>query len=205
MPLLFCLAIHNSLVVAKAEMQVGEQLFAFLDDVNTLTTPGRTRSVCADCTRGRQGAGIGTTRAPPTCQNSGAKCGVHRASRCWAHQWGHLSLLRMSPRDGWKKRVACGRRIPSVPDLQSAWQIILQCAGPRCHHLLRTLPPNVSASCATGHDMGMQRTAWWIARRSHPEESGPHAREFAHADGRFGSEICVQDGCFVGRRDAHDL
>ena len=47
MPLLFlfCLAIHNSLVAAKAEMQVGEQLFAFLDDVNTLTTPGRTRSV----------------------------------------------------------------------------------------------------------------------------------------------------------------
>ena len=43
--LLFCLAIHNSLVAAKAEMQVGEQLFAFLDDVNTLTMPGRTRSV----------------------------------------------------------------------------------------------------------------------------------------------------------------
>ena len=45
MPLLFCLAIHNSLVAAKAEMQAGEQLFAFLVDVNTLTTPGRTRSV----------------------------------------------------------------------------------------------------------------------------------------------------------------
>ena len=45
MPLLFCLAIHNPLVAAKAEMLVGEQLFAFLDDVNTLTTPGRTRGV----------------------------------------------------------------------------------------------------------------------------------------------------------------
>ena len=104
--------------------------------------------------------------------------------------------------------------IPSVPDLQCAWQILLQCAGPRCHQLLRILPPSVSASYATGHDTGMHGgLAWRIARRSHPEESGPHALEFAQADGRFGSEICVQDGCsgsvcflgFVGRRDAHDL
>ena len=75
MPLLFFLAIHNSLVAAKAEMQMCEQLFAFLDDVNTLTTPGRTRSVynllgeklALEGIRlhtGRQGFGIGTTRAP---------------------------------------------------------------------------------------------------------------------------------------------
>ena len=31
--------------------------------------------------------------------------------------------------------------IPSVPDLQAAWQNFLHCAGPRCHHMLRTLPP----------------------------------------------------------------
>ena len=33
-------------LLPKAKMQVGEQLFAFLDDVNTLTTPGRTCGVC---------------------------------------------------------------------------------------------------------------------------------------------------------------
>ena len=43
-----------------------------------------------------------------------------------------------------------------VPDLQSAWQILLQCAGPRCHHFLRTLPPSHSANYAIGHDLGMQ-------------------------------------------------
>ena len=26
--------------------------------------------------------------------------------------------------------------IPAVPDLQAAWQILLHCAGPRCHHML---------------------------------------------------------------------
>ena len=37
-----------------------------------------------------------------------------------------------------------------VPDGQCAWQIILQCAGPRCHHFLRTVPPRQSAECANG-------------------------------------------------------
>ena len=42
-----------------------------------------------------------------------------------------------------------------VPDLQCAWQILLQCAGPRCHHFLRTVPPHQSAKYADNHDKGM--------------------------------------------------
>ena len=42
-----------------------------------------------------------------------------------------------------------------VPDLQCAWQILLQCAGPRCHHNLRTLPPSQSEWYARHHDEGM--------------------------------------------------
>ena len=30
----------------------------------------------------------------------------------------------------------------------AAWQILLQCAGPRCHHFLRTVPPDQSARYA---------------------------------------------------------
>ena len=48
--------------------------------------------------------------------------------------------------------------IPSVPDLQCAWQLLLQCAGPRCHHVLRTVPPSQSERYAAGHDAGMQQT-----------------------------------------------
>ena len=58
---------------------------------------------------------------------------------------------------------ACGRRgslhrwlTTWVPDVQSAWQILLQCAGHRCHHFLRTLPPSQSTNYAIGHDLGMQ-------------------------------------------------
>ena len=44
-----------------------------------------------------------------------------------------------------------------VPDAQCAWQILLQCAGPRCHHLFRTVPPTQSVAYAHGHDDGMWR------------------------------------------------
>ena len=47
------------------------------------------------------------------------------------------------------------RAIAWVPDLQCAWQILLQCAGPRCHHYLRTLPPSQSDWSARHHDEGM--------------------------------------------------
>ena len=42
-----------------------------------------------------------------------------------------------------------------VPDLQCAWQILLQCAGPRCHHFLHTVLPHQSAKYADNHDKGM--------------------------------------------------
>ena len=45
--------------------------------------------------------------------------------------------------------------IPEVPGLQCAWQLLLQCAGPRANHFLRTLPPSQSAEYARAHDQGM--------------------------------------------------
>ena len=50
--------------------------------------------------------------------------------------------------------------ILNVPDLQCAWLLLLFCAGPRCNHLLRTLPPSQSATYAAAHDEGMATTAW---------------------------------------------
>ena len=63
--------------------------------------------------------------------------------------------------------AACGERIEEeeklwnairwIPDLQCAWQVLVQCAGPRCHHMLRTVPPPRSQTYAHAHDAGMQR------------------------------------------------
>ena len=44
-----------------------------------------------------------------------------------------------------------------IPDVQCAWQVLVQCAGPRCHHLLRTLPPSQTLEFADGHDLGMMQ------------------------------------------------
>ena len=43
MPLLFSLGIHDSLVEVHRNMQPGEHLLAFLDDVHVVSPPGRTR------------------------------------------------------------------------------------------------------------------------------------------------------------------
>ena len=49
--------------------------------------------------------------------------------------------------------------IPSVPDLQCAWQILVLSAKPRANHTLRTLPPRLSQEYARSHDKSMWDTA----------------------------------------------
>ena len=46
MPLLFCLAVHDALSAVKERMLPGEELFAFLDDVDILCAPERCRFLC---------------------------------------------------------------------------------------------------------------------------------------------------------------
>ena len=84
-------------------------------------------------------------------------CRTPRASKSLAHQSGHHSLFNVPSTRGWMTRRRWDA-ISWVPDLQSSWQILLQCAGPRCHHLLRTLPTSQSAHHAAEHEKGMQRT-----------------------------------------------
>ena len=49
--------------------------------------------------------------------------------------------------------------IPTVTDLQCAWQILLQSANPRANHSMRTLPPTLSAEYCHAHDEGIWSTA----------------------------------------------
>ena len=61
-----------------------------------------------------------------------------------------------------EERIAEERRlvevIPSVPDLQCAWQILVQSVNARSNHTIRTLPPSQSAEHARQHDEGMWAT-----------------------------------------------
>ena len=53
-------------------------------------------------------------------------------------------------------------RIPSVPDLLSAWVLLLHCAAARATYLLRTLPPEAVARFAEAHDEGLWRCMCWL-------------------------------------------
>ena len=57
--------------------------------------------------------------------------------------------------------------IPELPDLQSSWLLQLQCASPRANHLIRTLPPSLSAGYARDHDAAIWRT-WRRRGRAGP-------------------------------------
>ena len=68
--------------------------------------------------------------------------------------------------------------IAELPDLQSSWLLLLQCASPRANHLIRT-PPSLSAGYARDHDAAIWRhgrSKRWRQQR----EWAPH-RQNAHS------------------------
>ena len=55
-------------------------------------------------------------------------------------------------------------KLPSLPDLQSAWLILLMCVAPRSNYLLRILPPTVTEQFAAGHDHAIARCLSELAK-----------------------------------------
>ena len=52
------------------------------------------------------------------------------------------------------RRIAEERTL-AVPDLQCAWQLLLQSANPRANHTFRTFPLEQSSEYAVAHDEGI--------------------------------------------------
>ena len=170
MPLLFSLGIHDALSEVQQHLQPGECLFAYLDDVYVLSSPERIREVYNMLeTTLRAQAGIqlhtGKTRTwnvagerPEDMEDLGPDVWNLQGVKILGSPVGCEEFVSSFI----ERRLADEQKlwdaIPSVPDLQCAWQVLLQCAGPRCHHLLRTVPPSLSEVYAQGHDAGMQRT-----------------------------------------------
>ena len=164
MPLLFSLAIHDSLQQAQREFRADENLFAFLDDVYfTSPTPNRTRTAY-DCL----GAGIQIHTGKTRVWNRASVCPegmVELGPEVWNPEGvkvlgtpvGSTRFVEELVNKRLEEEAQLWEAIPTVPDLQAAWQILLQCAGPRCHHMLWTLPPSQSPEYAQAHDAGMLR------------------------------------------------
>ena len=171
MPLLFSLAIHDPLEEASRELRPEEHLFAYLDDVYfSADVPNRTRTVYDSL--GEKlftQAGIrlhsGNTRVwnrASVCPEGMAELGPEVWNPEGVKVLGTLVGSRAFVDEVINRRLREEQKlweaIPWVPDFQAGWQILTQCAGPRCHHIIRTLPPSQSADYAQGHDEGMKRT-----------------------------------------------
>ena len=90
---------------------------------------------------------------------------------------------------------------------EARWQIFIHCAGPRCNHIVRTLPPSQSAENAQRHDEGMKRTMDNLLGGL-PGGGTQHCF-FANACRRSGHQKRTENGTssalgFMGRRSAHD-
>ena len=154
MPLLFSLAIHNALKEAKRETLDGEEFFAFLDDVYILSSPARTR-----CLYNVVGEKL-SNMAGIQLHNGKTHAAVWslRGVKVQGTPVGSDEFVKEVSDARLEEEHKLWNAIPWIPDLQCAWQVLLQCAGPRCHHFIRTMPPSKSMEYAQGHDRGMLRS-----------------------------------------------
>ena len=225
MPLLFSLAVRNSLEEVHQQMEPGEELMAFMDDTNVVF---RAR---ADQTNLQfVGARSCSSALALGCMKAKLVCGTGEGSDCPADMQNlgpevccpdGINILGTPVECAEFEEAATDARLEEetlwaamgwIPDLQCAWQVLVQCAGPRCHHLFRTMPPiPFSTVCARSR---------WRDAESHEVSSGrsPRGRSPAscrctdrvtpHAFRRLGAQICIENGSrvilgVVGRRFAH--
>ena len=204
MPLLFSLAIHDALQRLKEGLFPRELLFAFLDDVHVVCSPNKVRAVFDLLARElSEHAGIqlneGKTRVwnragmrPPHVEDLGPEVWNEEGVKILGTPIGSDRFNEAVTEERLTEERRLWDALAWVPDLQSAWQILLQCAGPRCHHFLRIVPPDQSAHVQALRDrrnlrMSSRHCQWW-----------------------FGSAVSKADGTrsflgFLGGRTPHAL
>ena len=193
-PALYALGQHDALVAADAQLRPGECLAAFLDDVYLVTTPARSREaldvVTASIeTRAGVAANLGKTRvynraggpAPPGVAELGA--GVWRGDAPEEERGfvalgtpiGHPAYVAAHTHTRLLEEARLLQELPLLPDLQCAWLLLSMCASPRADHILRTLPPDLSASYARGHDDAVWRCLLALLGEEVDDEDPEHA------------------------------
>ena len=91
--------------------------------------------------RGKPECGIEEASHLDKSRNWGLQRGVVMATRCW-EPVGHRQFVSSLMEERIAEERKLWEAIPNVPDLQCAWQILLQSANPRVNHTIRTLPPS---------------------------------------------------------------
>ena len=209
MPLLFALGQHSVLASVQEGLAPGDLLFAFLDDVYVKTLPARVGAVDASV-EGElfRHAGIrvhgGKTCVwnsarirPPACDILEQIAQAHQQGiKVLGTPLGHADFVRAHLDRKVEEHQELLRRIPTVPDLQSAWLLLLHCAAAKATYLLRVLP------FAAAHYEGLWQCFLQVARHL----AGPASRHTDHdhsasCSGRVGVEKRAQNksSCLLGQ------
>ena len=192
MPALFCLGQHDALQAVRDQLQPDELLFAYLNDIYVICKPERARDVfdlVESTLKAHTGisCNMGKTRVwnragvePPRVRELGEDVWVGGADR-EADKRGvkvlgtPVGTQEYANATGDKllaKERALWDLLPQLPDLQSAWLLLLQCAGPRFNYRARAVPPTENTAYATGHDKGMWTTLCALLERLDLVEGG---------------------------------
>ena len=177
MPSLFALGQHQALLETRARLHSSSALYAFLDDIYVTGLPEHTvgqfaivrealarhaniqvhlGKTLAWNSAGEEPAGLIEVLPPQDPENP-----------CWTGNWAFPAaeqgvVVLGSPvgsrdfhrREARPTTAGAGSPVdtdPRVPELQSAWLLLLYCAAPRSTYLLRTLPPADTAVFAAEH------------------------------------------------------
>ena len=137
-----------------------EFLFVYLDDVyvvaqsakipfpNFLGNQVARRDKYPVARRSKLERGIVDDCAQKGCKGLDPKFGVVRCQK-------FVILVERLAQERLDEEEKLRNAISWVPDLQCAQQILVKCAGPRCHHFLRKIRPSLSEAYARGPDDGM--------------------------------------------------
>ena len=181
MPALFSLGQHQALEAVARRLLPTEQLFAFLDDLYVVCQPGRVVDVHhiiavelwshakIRIQHGRHRCGtaeesslqrLSFLQAAAQVSDPDALVWRGNAALPEAEQGikilgtplGHPAFVQSFLRKKTEDHALLLGGILEVPDLQSAWLILLYCVSTRANYLLRALPPCVTEEFAARHD-----------------------------------------------------
>ena len=169
MPILFSLGIHDVLQMIQEQLHDGEFVFAFLDDIYVVAKPHRIRKIYdllakhldehanIKLNAGKTRTWNRTGTLPEGMDTLGENAWSPKGLLILGTPIGSPSFVQTHANSRILDEQILWDAIQHVPDLQCAWQILLQSANPRCNHLLRTLMPTDSCGYARKHDEGMQQ------------------------------------------------
>ena len=181
MPLLFCLGQHRALVSVQAQLQEGERLFAYLDDIYVVCAPervGKVYLILEERLRTKTGINIhlGKTKLwnragtkPDLADSlSAAAQAVKPEAVVWRgdpqlplHKQG-LTVLGVPVGQPEfvvaeltakaEEHASLFEKITHIPDVQIGWLLLVFCAATRANYWLRTVSPELTGGFARRHD-----------------------------------------------------